>query len=508
MKWYDYLRSIVTSDAIPSDAALADTGADNGAKPTGPCSDLVVVAAIRSAAAAARICPDWKDSGVDEMLLHALQIAEQGDCRGAKKSAIGVLGFLQGRESALNRMVQDNLPWDTSGNNSTEGPAVGPEMFHSASDEKNDPHRRMEREAAAAAAIRDIAAADAEAALELAKPSTGTETRSHSSHDLRKSASDPDRPPPQKKLRSSSCQPAAPWRSLSDPAGIRDSVLLPLPDQRSSVRAKGTAPAQGQQNQPQQEQGTQPQPKQEAKPKPQPQPRQEQEQEVKQQPQPKQEQEAKSLHEPQPPSPQQHEKQQHQQSLPAKTKALQSMDSMIQAAGTRPRTGPSIVDPGAGNYPFNGSLGSIASDEKFPGHNCVEDALGDGIVFRKAKLGDVDRVSGSYWAGKVKHKLGTSVVELFFLSVILPSPVIQHMPLTLYVTDLVQRSSLSLDKAHSVVRCRLDFVTNRQMRKLRTLADLRLAAVSTLQHSALTLVPFIDAIGGLRIIGFVKVEPA
>lgn len=40
---------------------------------------------------------------------------------------------------------------------------------------------------------------------------------------------------------------------------------------------------------------------------------------------------------------------------------------------------------------------------------------------------------------------------------------------------------LSIDEEHSVVRCRLDFVTNRQLRKLRTLADLRLAAVSSLQ---------------------------
>ncbi len=43
-----------------------------------------------------------------------------------------------------------------------------------------------------------------------------------------------------------------------------------------------------------------------------------------------------------------------------------------------------------------------------------------------------------------------------------------------------------------MVRCRLDFVTNRQLRKLRTLAELRLAAVSTLQVPSL---PFSSAPG-------------
>lgn len=59
------------------------------------------MSAIRSAAAAASICPDWKESGVHEMLLNAWQIAEQGDCRGAEKSAFGVLAFLQGPDEAF-----------------------------------------------------------------------------------------------------------------------------------------------------------------------------------------------------------------------------------------------------------------------------------------------------------------------------------------------------------------------------------------------------------------------
>ena len=53
---------------------------------------------------------------------------------------------------------------------------------------------------------------------------------------------------------------------------------------------------------------------------------------------------------------------------------------------------------------------------------------------------------------------------------------------------LCLRRSLAIGSEHTVIRCRLDFLTNRQLRKLRTLAELRLAAVSTLQHCAITLV--------------------
>jgi hypothetical protein len=41
---------------------------------------------------------------------------------------------------------------------------------------------------------------------------------------------------------------------------------------------------------------------------------------------------------------------------------------------------------------------------------------------------------------QVKHRLGSSTVELFFLSALLPKAVIEHMPPSLFVTDLVQRN--------------------------------------------------------------------
>lgn len=55
-------------------------------------------------------------------------------------------------------------------------------------------------------------------------------------------------------------------------------------------------------------------------------------------------------------------------------------------------------------------------------------------------------------------------------------------------TELWLARSLAIGSEHTVIRCRLDFLTNRQLRKLRTLAELRLAAVSSLQHCAITLV--------------------
>ena len=66
---------------------------------------------------------------------------------------------------------------------------------------------------------------------------------------------------------------------------------------------------------------------------------------------------------------------------------------------------------------------------------------------------------------------------------------------------VAQRSSLKLHAEHRVLRCRLDFLTDRQLHKLRMLAGLKLAAVSQLQHCAVAMVPYLDAQRHLRIIG-------
>ena len=40
------------------------------------------------------------------------------------------------------------------------------------------------------------------------------------------------------------------------------------------------------------------------------------------------------------------------------------------------------------------------------------------------------------WSGKVKHRLGDSTVELFYLSALVPADVAEQMPTTLFVTEL------------------------------------------------------------------------
>ena len=42
----------------------------------------------------------------------------------------------------------------------------------------------------------------------------------------------------------------------------------------------------------------------------------------------------------------------------------------------------------------------------------------------------------SRWSGKVKHRLGDSTVELFYLSALIPADTAEQMPTTLFVTEL------------------------------------------------------------------------
>jgi hypothetical protein len=53
---------------------------------------------------------------------------------------------------------------------------------------------------------------------------------------------------------------------------------------------------------------------------------------------------------------------------------------------------------------------------------------------------------------QVKHRLGSSTVELFFLSALLPSAIIEHMPPSLFVTDLVQRNRYDI-RRHTLGNC-------------------------------------------------------
>ena len=54
-----------------------------------------------------------------------------------------------------------------------------------------------------------------------------------------------------------------------------------------------------------------------------------------------------------------------------------------------------------------------------------------------AKTGALHTEAGiSRWSGKVKHRLGDSTVELFYLSALVPADIAEQMPTTLFVTEL------------------------------------------------------------------------
>ncbi len=50
----------------------------------------------------------------------------------------------------------------------------------------------------------------------------------------------------------------------------------------------------------------------------------------------------------------------------------------------------------------------------------------------------------SRWSGKVKHRLGDSTVELFYLSALIPADTAEQMPTTLFVTELAPVGSCML----------------------------------------------------------------
>ncbi|CAL8465519.1 g5055 [Coccomyxa elongata] len=110
------------------------------------------------------------------------------------------------------------------------------------------------------------------------------------------------------------------------------------------------------------------------------------------------------------------------------------------------------------------------------------------------------------WSGKLKHRMATqggySTVDLLNLTALIPDRYLEQLPPTLFVTELVARGAVQMNK-HYIVQCRLGFLTDRQLTKLQLLANSKLVAVCQLQHCKLTLVPYIEArTGQLRIMGF------
>ncbi|KAK9867594.1 hypothetical protein WJX84_001566 [Apatococcus fuscideae] len=109
------------------------------------------------------------------------------------------------------------------------------------------------------------------------------------------------------------------------------------------------------------------------------------------------------------------------------------------------------------------------------------------------------------WSGKVKHKHGGSIVELFHMTALIPEQYLERLPPTLFASELANRSNVHLGR-HYVMRCKLGFLSDRQLHKLHMLAHLKLVAICHLQHAIITLVPYYNAQNGFKVVGFMLAD--
>ena len=127
----------------------------------------------------------------------------------------------------------------------------------------------------------------------------------------------------------------------------------------------------------------------------------------------------------------------------------------------------------------------------------------DGGQLQSSASAELDQGSlqTSLWSGKVKHKLGHSIVDLFYMTALIPEKYLEQFPPTLFVTSLATQKDVKLGR-HFVMRCRLDFLTEKQLGKLQMLAQGKVVAICRLQHCTVTLVPYYDKHRALRVVGF------
>lgn len=114
---------------------------------------------------------------------------------------------------------------------------------------------------------------------------------------------------------------------------------------------------------------------------------------------------------------------------------------------------------------------------------------------------DQGSLQTALWSGKVKHRLGNSTVDLFYMTALIPEKYLEQFPPTLFVTSLATQKDVKLGR-HYVMRCRLDFLTEKQLGKLQMLAQGKVVAICRLQHCTVTLVPYYDKHRALRVVGF------
>ena len=133
----------------------------------------------------------------------------------------------------------------------------------------------------------------------------------------------------------------------------------------------------------------------------------------------------------------------------------------------------------------------------------ADSRLNEGGQLARASSGDLDQGSmqTALWSGKVKHRLGSSIVDLFYMTALIPEKYLEQFPPSLFVTSLATQKDVKLGR-HFVMRCRLDFLTEKQLGKLQMLAQGKIVALCRLQHCTVTLVPYYDKNRALRVVGF------
>lgn len=133
----------------------------------------------------------------------------------------------------------------------------------------------------------------------------------------------------------------------------------------------------------------------------------------------------------------------------------------------------------------------------------ADSRLNDGGQLARASSTDLDQGSmqTALWSGTVKHRLGSSIVDLFYMTALIPEKYLEQFPPSLFVTSLATQKDVKLGR-HFVMRCRLDFLTEKQLGKLQMLAQGKIVALCRLQHCTVTLVPYYDKHRTLRVVGF------
>ncbi|KAL0025629.1 hypothetical protein WJX79_010618 [Trebouxia sp. C0005] len=148
--------------------------------------------------------------------------------------------------------------------------------------------------------------------------------------------------------------------------------------------------------------------------------------------------------------------------------------------------------------PLQGGSSGVRFEAKLPDPRQI-----DGAQLQSSASTELDQGSlqTSLWSGKVKHKLGHSTVDLFYMTALIPEKYLEQFPPTLFVTSLATQKDVKLGR-HFVMRCRLDFLTEKQLGKLQMLAQGKVVAICRLQHCTVTLVPYYDKHRALRVVGF------